>query len=116
MSKFNIIFISEKKKNLFKKFISKLQPQTQAKLIRTIDLLKKHGASLPLPYVKKIDSKLWELRSLGKESVRIIYSIIKQDILFLNWFIKKSNKIPLKKIKNAKNSLHKYIKNAILSL
>ena len=56
---------------------------------------------------------LWELRTLVKQQVRIIYSFIDKDILLTNWFIKKINKTPKNIIKNANQSLQKYIKNDI---
>jgi len=66
-----------------------------------------------MPHSKKISSMLWELRTLVKQQVRIIYSFIDKDILLTNWFIKKINKTPKNIIKNANQSLQKYIKNGI---
>ena len=113
MVKLDIIFISRKENKKFEQFVSSLQTQTQAKIIRTIDLLEKHGLFLPMPHAKKIMTNLWELRTLGKQQVRIIYSVINNKIILLDWFIKKGNKIPAKVIKKSSSSLQKYIKNGI---
>lgn len=83
----------------FKKFISKLDKDSKARLARDIDFLKENGASLKMPFAKKIDNKLWELRTSGKQRVRVIYSIKGMQIYVIHWFIKKTQKIPVKELK-----------------
>jgi len=57
-----------------KKFIEELDKPSYAKAIRTISLLEEYGPYLRFPYVKKIQDKLYELRIIGKESIRIFYT------------------------------------------
>jgi len=107
MSSYQIIFDDKK----LSKFLKKLLPFTQAKTIRTINLLEKHGPFLTLPFAKKVDRKLWELRILGKQQVRFFYSFKGKRILILGWFVKKTNKISQVKINQANLRLQKYSKD-----
>lgn len=85
----------------FKKFVMKLNSDAKARVVRDIDFLKENGVRLTMPYAKKIDKELWELRTSGKQKVRIIYSIRKNQIYILHWFIKKSQKTPPKELNTA---------------
>ncbi|OGI71939.1 hypothetical protein A3J61_01735 [Candidatus Nomurabacteria bacterium RIFCSPHIGHO2_02_FULL_38_15] len=80
------------------KFILSLDVETQAKTLRHLELLEKHGHDLGMPYSKSLHDKLFELRILGKKHVRIIYCFHKGAVYLLNAFIKKTNKIPVKEI------------------
>lgn len=87
--------------NNLEKFISNLKKETIAKAIRTIDLLEKFGNKLGLPHSKKINKDLFELRIRGKTEVRIFYTYHNLSIILLCGFIKKSQKIPKKNLKQA---------------
>jgi len=89
----------------FKKLIKSLQKPTIAKVLRTIDLLEQFGQKLGPPHTKKISAHLFELRVSGKQEVRIFYSFHKSQILLLHGFVKKSQKIPQKEIKIARQKL-----------
>ena len=80
------------------KFIFKLDTQTQARVLRYIELLEKYGYKLEMPYSKSLRGNLFELRIMGNKQVRIIYCFHKDTIYLLNIFIKKANKIPKKEI------------------
>jgi len=83
------------------KFIKGLQKSTIAKVLRTIDLLEKFGPKLGAPHIKKISTRLFELRISGKQEVRIFYSFHKEQTFLLHGFIKKSQKIPSKEVETA---------------
>ena len=85
----------------FRKFVMKLDSDSKARVVRDIDFLKENGARLTMPYAKKIDKELWELRTTGKQKVRIIYSIKGDQIYVVNWFVKKSQKTPVKELETA---------------
>lgn len=85
----------------FKKFVMKLDSDARARVVRDIDFLKEHGFKLSMPYAKKISKELWELRTSGKQRVRIIYSIKGNQIYVVHWFIKKSQKTPIKELRTA---------------
>ena len=87
-------------------FIQSLQKSTQAKVIRTIDLLGEFGNDLGAPYSKKLDSKLFELRIRGKEEIRIFYSFGPGRVAYLlHGFKKKSQKTPKRELNLAKKRL-----------
>lgn len=85
------------------KFIEDLPPITKTKVFGTLDLLMEYGINIGQPHSKKVvGSPLWELRILGKSSVRILY-VAKIDRIFwlLHGFVKKSQKTPENDIKTA---------------
>jgi phage-related protein len=94
-----------------KDFINNLPETSQAKVHDTFELLIEFNLKLGRPYIKKLKgTPLWELRLIGKKSIRFFYFTKKNKIfLFLHAFIKKSQKTPKKEIKIAlqrlKNSL-----------
>ncbi|MFA6917953.1 MAG: type II toxin-antitoxin system RelE/ParE family toxin [Candidatus Gracilibacteria bacterium] len=75
-------------------FIKQLDKPIIAKTLRTLDLLEKYGNKLGMPYSKKIDAGLFELRIRGKIEIRIIYCFHKSVVILLHAFVKKSQKIP----------------------
>jgi len=80
------------------KFIFKLDAQSQARVLRYIELLEKYGYKLGMPYSKSLHDGLFELRVMGNKQIRIIYCFYKGTIYLLNIFNKKTNKIPKKEI------------------
>lgn len=89
----------------FTSFTTSLTKITQAKIIRQIDLLEEHGPILPFPHSKKIGYLLWELRVKGKQEVRIFFTIRTHQAILLHWFVKKTQKTPLKEIHIAHHRL-----------
>lgn len=83
------------------KFISSLEKQTIAKVLRTIDLLEKFGPQLSMPHSKKVTASLFELRTRGQQELRIFYCFHKGVIYLLSGFIKKSQKTPQKELNKA---------------
>lgn len=75
-------------------FVYLLQPSTQAKLARQIDLLEEFGPRLGMPNAKPIGDGLFELRVRGKQEVRMIYIfVLGKNIYLLHGFIKKAQAI-----------------------
>ena len=83
------------------KFILKLDSQTQARVLRHLELLEKYGNKLGMPYSKSLHGGLFELRITGNKQVRIIYCFYKEKVYLLHGFIKKTNRIPKKEIELA---------------
>ncbi len=80
--------------------------EEQDKVIRTkiglsIRLLINNGPFLKPPYIKKLQSRLYELRISGKVEIRIFYTISNNDYYLLHAFKKKSQKTPNKELKVA---------------
>jgi phage-related protein len=86
-------------------FIKSLEKPTISKYIKLTDLLERFGSQLPMPYSKKISSRLFELRIRGQQEVRIFYAFRQDQALLLHGFVKKTQKTPQREIKMALNKL-----------
>jgi phage-related protein len=80
------------------RFISSLNKETIAKVLRTIDLLEEFGHQLGMPHSKKVATWLFELRIRGKQEIRIFYAFHKGAVHLLHGFVKKSQKTPRKEL------------------
>ena len=87
--------------NEIDKYILNLDAQTQARILRCLELLEKYEYKLGMPYSKSLHGGLFELRITGNKQVRILYCFYKGKVYLLNGFIKKTNKIPKKEIELA---------------
>ena len=85
----------------FMRFVKSLDKATQAKVLRVVDLLEKYGNELGMPFIKKINKVIWELRISGKQRIRILYCMVNDSIWLLNWFIKKRQKTPIGEVETA---------------
>ncbi len=83
-------------------FIKNLEPEVQARVLRTLDLLESYNYKLGLPYSKSLRDALFELRITGKKHIRIIYCFHGGRIYLLHAFVKKQNKILKKDLDLAK--------------
>jgi len=99
------IIIPDEFESEFKKFVNKLDKASRARLSKEINVLEKHGVGLEMPYSKRINSQLWELRTSGQQRVRILYHIEGMKIYLLNWFVKKTKKLPIKELETATRRL-----------
>ena len=65
------------------------------------------GANLGMPHTESLNDGLFELRVKGKEGIaRVFYcTLAGQRIIMLHGFIKKSQKIPPKELKLARERL-----------
>lgn len=86
-----------------KDFIYSSRKSLIAKIERQLKYLGEFGLTRENPNLKKITgTNLWEVRILGKDSVRIIcVAIIKNEVMVIHIFKKKSNKLPLKDLRIA---------------
>lgn len=91
-------------------FLESLPEKLHAKALRDIDMLEKYGTMLTEPHVKHVEGKLWELRvKLGNDISRIFYFIAVRDtIVLLHGFVKKTQRIPKAEIERAKTYLEDY--------
>ena len=67
----------------------------------SLNLLKNHGPFLKPPLIKKITKDIYELRIIGKTSIRIFFTPWGNDFYLLHGFVKKAQKTPAKEIKIA---------------
>lgn len=96
-------------------FTESLDMKVRSKIKNTLWLLKDYGPSLGPPHSKKLTgTKLWELRILGQNNIRIFYTPLPdQKLLLLHGFVKKSEKTPPQEIETALKRLLQYHKIAI---
>lgn len=79
-----------------------------SKIIAYIRLLKEEGIKIGQPYVKYIMDDIWELRPLRD---RILFAYYKNnEFILLSFFMKKTQKTPLKEITKAKKLLKEFKK------
>ena len=97
------IFCSDNGKCPLKKYIDKQTNHKKAVIKRYLKLLEKYGNELCMPYSKKIDKYIYELRieNYGY-NIRILYFFLEnRRIVVTSAFDKKTNKTPPKYIEIA---------------
>ena len=65
------------------------------------------GWPIGMPYSRKLESKLWEVRvnlTDGKIA-RVIFTLVDDDMVLLHGFIKKTQKTPTTELETARNRL-----------
>lgn len=83
------------------------------KIISYVRMLKREGLSLGEPYIKRIDSELWELRPLRD---RILFAYCNSNkFVLLSVFMKQTNKTPKREIIKAKGLLKDYKRRSDLN-
>jgi len=92
----------------FEKLINSVDKPTAYKIFWTIDLLKKFGRKLQMPYCKKVTANIFELRIRRKIEVRLFYYFHNEQIILFHNFIKKTQKIPKNEIKNLLNKIKRF--------
>ena len=78
------------------KWLSTLDPKTEARIRRTLRLLEDHGIRLGMPHSRHLRGKVWELRvAVGKQDYRILYfAVVEHKFILLHSFAKKTMKTP----------------------
>lgn len=96
-------YISPSKQQPVSDFIDTLTKNDRQKLFRVFEYFKIYGITTVIPHIKKLTgTKLWEIKIVGYNSIRILYAIIFMgDVLLLTGFIKKSQKTPEKYLRTA---------------
>lgn len=90
-----------------REFLTALQLEDRARVLRSITLLESYGPALKMPHVRHLRGKLWELRIDGRpNSYRILYAAMPgQKFILLHSFAKKTGKTPNREVKTALNRL-----------
>ena len=102
--KWNVLFfISGSHDNPVKEFLDELEVREQVKVLQIFQYIQEYGLSSVLPHVKKLSGvPLWEIRVLGRDSIRVVYGVpYEQTVLLLHGFRKKTQKTPEKEIRVA---------------
>jgi len=95
-------FIDQNNDNPVRDFLNK-NNNIKNKAFNIFNNIQKYGLISVIPHLKRMTGlPFWEIRILGKDKARIIYvSKIKDEILLLHAFKKKTKKTPSKEIKIA---------------
>lgn len=108
-----IYYTTKKEENPVEDFLNSLNERQQRKLLRVINHVMIYGLESVISHLKKLSgAPLWEIRILGKDNIRVIYTSIQNaDVLLLHGFVKKVQKTPnremeiaLKRLKDWENS------------
>lgn len=89
-------------------FLTSFDDDLSTKIFGLLEILDELGINLGHPKLKKITKEIYELRIIGKISIRILLCFQNNEIWLLNAFIKKSQKLPPKELEKAINRL-KYL-------
>ncbi|QEW06838.1 type II toxin-antitoxin system RelE/ParE family toxin [Nitrincola iocasae] len=89
--------------------ITEMPPNIQARMLRLLELMEKHGANLGAPHSTPMGDGLFEIRAKAKEGIgRAIYCYMHgEHVYILHAFIKKSQKTPKKDLNLAKTRMKK---------
>ena len=82
-------------------YIYSFEKSTISKFTRLTDLLEQYGEKLGMPYSKRIQANLYELRIRGHQEIRVFYCFHQNKIVFVHTIIKKTQKTPPQDIKTA---------------
>ncbi len=89
--------------NRLEKFIDGLDRDTLLRVLKTINLLKKFGNKISMPDSKSLGDGLFELRIVGRNSIRILYVFQDNKAYLVHGFVKKVWKINVRDIKYARD-------------
>jgi phage-related protein len=82
------------------KQILNMPPALQARLLRLLELIEKHGPDLGPPHTKALGDGLFEIRAKGKEGIArgIFCYHVRRRVVVLLAFVKKTQKTPKSKL------------------
>ncbi len=74
---------------------------------RLTERIKLHGPNLGMPFTRSMGNGLFEIRAKGKEGIGRAFfcTVVGNKIIILHTFIKKTQKIPQKELKIARQRL-----------
>jgi phage-related protein len=80
-------------------YIKKQAKHERASLVEALEMIEIHGFEAPRMSFRQIRGKLWEIKIERKLSHRIFYAaVVKEEIVLLHAYQKKSQKAPKKEI------------------
>lgn len=80
--------------------ILSMPSKIQARMIRLLELMEKHGANIGPPHTESLGRGLFEVRAKGQEGIgRSLFCYLKgEHIYVLHAFVKKSQKTPKREL------------------
>ncbi len=100
--KWEIVFYGDVRNDILS-----MPPKIQARMIRLLEMMEKHGAHLGEPHTKPMGNGLFEVRAKAKEGIgRGFFCYMKgESIVVLHAFVKKDQKTPNRELELARNRL-----------
>ena len=85
-----------------------MPPKIQARMLRLLELMEKHGANIGPPHTESMGGGLFEIRAKAAEGIgRGLFCYLKgRHIFVLHAFIKKSQKTPKADLELARQRQH----------
>jgi len=95
-----IFYVSSSGNNPVKDFLDAADPKQKTKILRLLFHIEEYGLQAVIPYIKKFSgTPLWEIRVVGKNSMRILFvTRMGNQIVLLHAFFKKTQKTPSREI------------------
>ena len=115
---YEVVFYKDKNgKSEIEDYLLKLQKKNNKdsrikfnKISAYLDMLSMHGTSIGEPYIKHLDSDIWELRPLRD---RILFAYWENNkFVLLSVFMKQTQKTPQREIEKAKRYLKDFKKRS----
>lgn len=88
-----------------RKRISKLPEEIEARVIKLIGLLEVQEYHLTMPFSKKIERNLYELRIMSEQNIRIFYTFHLNRAVLLHVVSKKTQRLQKKGLETARQRL-----------
>ena len=106
-----VYYISANGENPVSDFLDTLEQSSQSKILRILHNIQEYGLDSVIPHIKKLTgTPFWEIRILGRNSIRVIYVVpAKFQVLVLHGFKKKTQKTPLKELEIATRRYNEYV-------
>jgi phage-related protein len=84
--------------------ILEMPPKIQARMVKLLELMEKHGANLGPPLTESMGGGLFEIRARAQEGIgRGLFCYLQgKHIFVLNAFVKKTQKTPINELKLAR--------------
>ena len=78
-----------------------------ANFLRSLELLEEFGPGIGMPHVRPVAKGLYEVRARGMEGIgRALYCVMPgRELVIVNVFIKKSQRIPVREIRLAQKRM-----------
>lgn len=86
-------------------FLDSLEKAVKAKVVSSLELLSIEDYHLSMPYSKRVEKDLYELRVSSLQNIRIFYTFYDGEIVLLYGFNKKTQRLTWNNLNTARRRL-----------